>query len=226
MIHARQLKAARALLGWSQDHLAIAARVSPTTIRNLESGDMSPRNSTTETIKRAIEDAGLEFIEPEGVRMRPEDIKVFHGAYSCDQLLDDMQQTSREGCREIVSVFTSQGALSKFCDVRTEYLERLEKISESTSIKIIVPDLLTPPTILANLQFRMAHKQNIGPVTFFAYGKKHALVMSCGESGFKFLVINMFGFSEVYRRHFYEIWENATPLIPPPSKKEHRRLRI
>jgi DNA-binding XRE family transcriptional regulator len=72
----RQIKAARALLGWSQDDLARTADVSVPTIKRLEAtdGPLGGRNRTAQKIVSAIALAGVEFI-PEngggaGVRLR------------------------------------------------------------------------------------------------------------------------------------------------------------
>jgi predicted transcriptional regulator len=72
----RQIKAARALLGWSQDDLARAAEVSIPTIKRLEAfdGPLGGRDQTAEKIVAAIESAGVEFIDANGggpgVRLR------------------------------------------------------------------------------------------------------------------------------------------------------------
>ncbi len=72
----RQIKAARALLGWSQEALATAATVSIPTIKRLEAEDgiLGGRDETAAKIRLAIEAAGVEFIEENGggpgVRLR------------------------------------------------------------------------------------------------------------------------------------------------------------
>ena len=72
----RQVKAARALLGWSQDDLAEAAEVSIPTIKRLEAidGPLGGRGKTSERIVGAIRSAGVEFIAEngggQGVRLR------------------------------------------------------------------------------------------------------------------------------------------------------------
>ena len=72
----RQLKAARALLAWSQERLASAANVSIPTIKRLESqdGPLGGRNVTGTKIRAALEAAGVEFIDENGggpgVRLR------------------------------------------------------------------------------------------------------------------------------------------------------------
>jgi predicted transcriptional regulator len=72
----RQIKAARALLAWSQEELAAVADVSIPTIKRLEAldGPLGGRSETGEKIRRALESAGIEFIDENGggpgVRLR------------------------------------------------------------------------------------------------------------------------------------------------------------
>jgi transcriptional regulator with XRE-family HTH domain len=71
-----QVKAARALLGWSQSDLAANSGISEPTIARLESadGEIGGRRGTAEKIRRALEAAGVEFIDENGggpgVRLR------------------------------------------------------------------------------------------------------------------------------------------------------------
>ena len=66
-----QLRAARALLRLDQTELARRAHVSPVTIRRIEAADDVPRvaPTTLESVRRALEEAGAEFI-PHGVKRR------------------------------------------------------------------------------------------------------------------------------------------------------------
>jgi len=72
----RQIKAARALLSWSQEQLAEAALVSIPTIKRLEANDgpLGGRSQTGERIRSALQSAGVEFIDDNGggpgVRLR------------------------------------------------------------------------------------------------------------------------------------------------------------
>ena len=76
MLTIRQVKAARALLGWSQADLARHSSVSEPTIARLESadGELGGRENTERKIRLAIEKAGIEFIMENGggagVRLR------------------------------------------------------------------------------------------------------------------------------------------------------------
>jgi predicted transcriptional regulator len=73
MITSRQIRAARALLGWSQQQLADKAIVSVNALARLERGEVDPRMSTLMAVHKALTDAGIEFlpadVKGEGVRL-------------------------------------------------------------------------------------------------------------------------------------------------------------
>jgi predicted transcriptional regulator len=72
-ISGRQLRAARALLGMEQIELAKRSRVAIGTIRRMESfhGEIGARTSTLSQVQKALEKAGVEFLNHEqpGVRL-------------------------------------------------------------------------------------------------------------------------------------------------------------
>jgi DNA-binding XRE family transcriptional regulator len=76
-----QVKAARALLTWSQEELAAAAELSIPTIKRLEAydGALGGRHETGTKIRLALETAGVEFIDENGggpgVRLRKRQLK-------------------------------------------------------------------------------------------------------------------------------------------------------
>jgi transcriptional regulator with XRE-family HTH domain len=76
LVTTRQIKAARALLAWSQADLADHSGISEPTVARLEAadGELGGREDTTQRLRAAIELAGVEFIEENGggpgVRLR------------------------------------------------------------------------------------------------------------------------------------------------------------
>ena len=74
MVTPAQCRAARGLLGWNQQELARQAGVGIVTVHQLETGVSQPRRATLDVIRRALESAGVEFIDENGggpgVRLR------------------------------------------------------------------------------------------------------------------------------------------------------------
>ena len=71
---AMQMRAARAMLKWSQHDLASASGVSPPTIKRMEASDGPIRGISTNVwkVQRTLEAEGVEFIDGDapGVRLR------------------------------------------------------------------------------------------------------------------------------------------------------------
>ena len=74
MISPTQIRGARAMLGMKQSELAEKAGISKTGLINIESGGSDPKASTLRAVQRALETAGVIFVEENGegpgVRLR------------------------------------------------------------------------------------------------------------------------------------------------------------
>lgn len=75
MVTPREVRAARALLGWTRQKLADKAIVSLNSVVRLEQGAVDPRASTIDAVERALRSSGIEFLsavseEREGVQIR------------------------------------------------------------------------------------------------------------------------------------------------------------
>ncbi|WP_352549007.1 helix-turn-helix transcriptional regulator [Mesorhizobium sp. M0027] len=66
LISVEQCRGARAMLGWSQGELAVAAGVSRATIVDFERGARIPHRNNLDAIRSALEAAGVEFIPENG----------------------------------------------------------------------------------------------------------------------------------------------------------------
>jgi predicted transcriptional regulator len=77
VVSIKQLRAARSLLGWSQQDVADRSGVTLNTINSIERATVDPRKSTWDRIVRTYLDAGIVFIDAgsasldggEGVRL-------------------------------------------------------------------------------------------------------------------------------------------------------------
>ncbi len=75
MITARQSRAARALLGWTQETLADKAQVSLTALKRLESeSDLRVYETTRDQVRRALEANGIVLLNSD----RGEGVMIVH----------------------------------------------------------------------------------------------------------------------------------------------------
>jgi predicted transcriptional regulator len=74
MVTPREVRAARAFLGWTRQQLADRAIVALNTVIRLEQGVVDSRSSTLDSVRRVLEGAGIEFLslreDSEGIRFR------------------------------------------------------------------------------------------------------------------------------------------------------------
>ena len=73
-----QIRAARALLDWSQNDLGAHTGLSQAAIANIETGKHRPNEGTLSAILKAFTLGGIEFIDG-GVRVRPDSLEVIEG---------------------------------------------------------------------------------------------------------------------------------------------------
>jgi transcriptional regulator with XRE-family HTH domain len=69
MITPAQCRAARALLDWPREWLASESGISASSISDFERNVGAPRNATLNALRRALEKAGIEFIDDDGVKL-------------------------------------------------------------------------------------------------------------------------------------------------------------
>lgn len=96
MINPHQIRAARALIDWSQSDLGQQSDLSQAAIANIETGKHRPNESTLAAILTAFDKGGVEFIDG-GVRLRPDGMEVIEGDDFASRMpaiyLETMRQT-------------------------------------------------------------------------------------------------------------------------------------
>jgi predicted transcriptional regulator len=205
-INFRQIKAARALLDWSQDDLAAATELAVATIRKIESGSLSPRHSTIATIRAILESQRIEFMPSSGVRLRDNDISTIEGDDSYVQLSEDMIQTMRHNQGDILFLYADHRVDTEAEDLATQKLWKT-----CNNWRLIIEENNT------HLYFPL-DKYRVLPKKFFKrnfqviYGNKVALATEVDHTTNttkKIIVIESPAVAEAHRHLFNFIWESC-----------------
>lgn len=110
MVSPRQIKAARALLGWTQTDLASAAGVHANAVLRIENETVRPRLETLQRIQAACEAEGLRFRGQRGVEIKEDIFETlrFEGPDFMRRLTDDFLPLMRGPQDEVLNVVTDE----------------------------------------------------------------------------------------------------------------------
>lgn len=211
VLTAQQIRAARSILDWSQEELAEIADLSVATVRKLELGHVSPRGRTTSFLRKTLEDAGLEFLEFNGVRQKPNEIKIYEGPEGVRDFFDDVYQTvSRKG-GDIVIVATNMlwNMLGNYADL---HKARMLAIKNIVSVKCITTEREIHLPAPSYCEYRYISKAYVNSVPFYVYGDKYAIRTIQATPSPKIVVIQSQAVADTFRLQFQSMWDKATPL--------------
>jgi transcriptional regulator with XRE-family HTH domain len=209
MISLAQIKAARALLDWTQQDLARATRLHPNAITKIEKGHTSPRQRTMTVIQETLEQAGIRFNEDYGVDLKRESLQIakYAGPDFIYQVNQDVLMTVREKRDEVLDVFHDESLFSAIDPAEAERFVR-EKARIGFPERIIVPNDYDT-FFLPKTAYRCLSREDIGLVSWVVYRDKFALInWQARES----VIIRSLALSETFRRQFEFLWQKATPL--------------
>ena len=102
IISAEQSRAARALLGLTREELADLSGISPGIIGRFENGETDTRVKSVAQLRLALEGAGVEFINLDGVTKRKQKIRTYQGPAIHRLLLDEIYNDLRDSGGEIL----------------------------------------------------------------------------------------------------------------------------
>jgi transcriptional regulator with XRE-family HTH domain len=210
-ISAGQLRMARALLEWSQEDLALKTRLSISTVRKMEEGYI-PRASTVKEIRNLMEDAGLEFIDNEGIRRRF-DVVQYRGEEGSDKFFDDVLHTLEKRGGEFLGFIKSPAMLLHSFDIsEKDNLHRLDRLNKAAPIKCIVSEPAKASFSIPEVRFRVLGVPDSCPSFFYAYGNKYAIILPRADKSLSFVVFELSSQALAYQKHFHSLWDQSLPI--------------
>ncbi len=211
MITLQQIKAARALLNWTQGDLALHSGVSVPAIARLEQGNGNARADTVHALHQAFETHGIEFYETTGVNLRTEIFKIdiLDGADAMQQIWDDVVATlGKHGGGEFLMNGMDEHLWVKFFGDRLDAEIKRRRNSNITHRLLIQEgDNLC---LGSDEVYRTVPQAVFGQTPYFIYGNKHALI-NWGPP-MRIVRIECHSAAETMRKQFNFNWDMGKPI--------------
>ena len=209
-----QIRAARALLGWSQHDLADKADLSQTGIARIENGTNQPNSKTITKIETAFDAADVEFLGSNGVQKRSDHIRTIKGSEGFKQLLDEVYEAVKNGDHNVCLFNGVPPMFAKWLgeDWYAMHAKRMTDLKAGIVLKIIIEEGETNLIASNFAEYRWFTKSLFSDKTFYAYGDKLAF-MHFKEDDLTIQIMDQHEFSESFRVLFNIAWEQVATEI-------------
>lgn len=208
-----QIRAARALLNWSQSDLAERAGLSQTGIARIESGVNQPNVQTMEKITQTFDDAGIEFLSDRGVERRERGVRVLKGRQGFLTFMNDVYET--------LSVQKGEMCVSNVDEKNwIKWMGEEAYNAHAARMKMIEPKIKSRIIIREGDWFFIAHEfaeyrwfpaQLFNSQSIYAYGTKLALI-DFQEDDVTIMILNQAEFTKGFIVLFDVAWNNVARI--------------
>lgn len=216
MITTSQIKAARALLDWTQADLARAAGMHLNVINNIERGTTNPRQGTLEKLQAALEAQGIALIATRGVELRREHVGVtrHEGENFLRALTADMLGSLQAG-EEVLSML---GDIRNFSgnapDAGKDW--QAQKESRGFRERLITRDI--PGFYPRHSEhYRVVPPETLGPVDTIVYADRVAHIFWHARET---VVLKNQELAASQRRIFETLWQSGHEPVRPVRAAE------
>jgi DNA-binding XRE family transcriptional regulator len=209
-----QIRAARAMLNWSRDDLAVATGLSADSIFKIEKGSVQARGTTRDQLTRSFLQQGVIFTDNDGVQRQATDIQIYKGREGFVSWAEDVYQTVKDGGDIAIS-----GSRESYF---AQWLSP-EQSAERTELMAAIGDKLVCRAILKEGDFDFAYSayatykwidgEHWDSDPIYVYGSKLALI-EFHEDGPIITVINSSHAARAFRKMFMSMWDSVCRPIP------------
>ena len=220
MISKEQIKAARAILDWTQKDLADkCGQVSQPMIKLIEAGKSQSTDETLGAIKRTFEEAGIEFLPQNGVRIQDNLLTIIEKQNEADnvylKLVDDIYYSLKDTKGEVLHSFIDN-ALSPPDVIQRELMMRNAGINSRSLVRHGDTYLLYPLD-----EYRYLPKGYYLNNPTSVYADKFAVVVQDSNSIQKVIIIQNKDIANVKRKEFEIIWQQAQTPTKSTAEKTY-----
>ncbi|HEU4838114.1 MAG TPA: helix-turn-helix domain-containing protein [Micavibrio sp.] len=219
-----QIRGARGILNWSQQDLAQRTGISATSIGAIENGQTTPRESTLSTIRKTLENAGIQFLGLEGMRIQNSYVQTYKGADGFSDFLDDVYQTAVAHGTEKnpMQVFLSNVVHENWVkwmrpDLWENHTRRMLEAKKVMDVRIITKEGDWNFPTKAYSQYKWFPKERFNDKSFYSYHDRLAFI-NFKQDDVEIILIKQPAFAEGYRSLFLVAWDNFA-IVPPARER-------
>jgi transcriptional regulator with XRE-family HTH domain len=213
MISPTQMRAARAILDYSQGQVAEQIGIAANTLSKIESGQADPSGSRIQEIQSFYELNGIEFTQNDGVQRKKGEIKIYKGR---DGFLDFYKYVLRiaeqDGGQFLVSNVNE--ALFDFWlgEELDEYVDRITKV-ENLSFKVLIKEGDYNFAASDYAEYKWIPEKSFTNVPFYIFGDHMAMILFNEHKDVSVYLIGEEELTKAQRNIFYSNWKDAL-VIP------------
>jgi transcriptional regulator with XRE-family HTH domain len=204
----KQYRAGRVLADWDAGKLAKLARMSRNALLQIERGEFRPRPSTQEKLLRVFDDVGIEFIDNEGVRRRPQGIETFEGHERFHVFTDYVYQYLVDNGGEVCISVGDERLFLKYRKDLEQYRSNMKSLVDSGRVHVrILAEESQFNSVFAEMRKLKSH--SAAPTSFYAFGQNLALVSFLHSTPPYVVLFRNSPFVSAFRQSFDAAWEHA-----------------
>jgi len=221
MLSGRQIRAARALLGWDAAELAKVTELTREAISRIETDLVKPQKQSLQKILRAFNSQGVEFLDNSGVRLKPHCVEVLEDREGFSRFYDSVYNHLENFGGSVCISGVDEKLFIKYRLDNEAHRRRMTdyvKKNPEISIRVLIEEGDTYPLNSLYAHYRWLPKKLFSKASFYVFGPYLALISFAHQTPPLIILINSPAFAEAYRQMFEISWANA--IEPPKSKNK------
>jgi transcriptional regulator with XRE-family HTH domain len=213
MIEPRQIRAARALLGWSQTDLAQASGIAVSSIKNIENSLTVARKETIEDIRGALERSGVDFTFDGGVRPHKPEVTILNGREGFKKFFDIVFEEIKDG-GEIYGSGVDENQVGRaLAGYGNLHIQRVSKIKDKVKGKFLLLEGDTNIMASNYCEYRWLQKEYYESTHFYIFNQKVAIISIFSDDDILVVIHDIPRLAEYYKKLFFKLWNDSKEII-------------
>jgi transcriptional regulator with XRE-family HTH domain len=211
MITPTQMRSARAMLDYSQSHVAAHLGIAANTLSKIESGQIDTPASRSAEIQNFYERSGVEFIKNEGVRWKKSEVRKYEGKQGFFSFMLHVYETVTKygGPYCVANVDERDWLRTLGEDVALELRQKTKALSK-VEAQILVKEGDWNFTATDYAKYMWLPEDVMGEAPFYIYGDNLAFIQFAENvEDTKVYVLEQSLFAKSFKKMFDAVWKKV-----------------